>query len=287
MEFQIAFSSSRFATTRLATTRFAASESGLHPDPNAITRALPRAAWTMARAGARLMNDYREAPGMGARAAGRAFHRLSKAVCASNRIHVRLDSEIPHGPCILVANHQSYLDPMLVASLVPCLPIARLEVADKPFIGEVARRYGALFVNPSCQYSRYRLLRHVLTTLQEGGTILNFPEGRTSDGSVGAFYSGIFGIAHRAKVAVVPVAIAMRSPLMCQQDQSASAHYLATLRGAPHEVFIRVGQPLPGDLTPVHQAHLARARIQKALGELRAPDHIARGRLGLGSSSHG
>lgn len=275
MEFEPALS-----TTRLAPW-------GQNADTSAGSRLLPRGAWTMARAGARLMNDYREAPGMGARAAGRAFHRLSRAVCTSNRIRVHLEGERPQLPCILVANHQSYLDPVLVASLVSCLPIARIDVADKPFIGEVARRYGALFVNPGCQYSRYRLLRHVLTNLQEGGTVLNFPEGRASDGCVAAFHSGIFGVAHRARAAVIPLAIAMPSRVMCRQDESASAHYLSMLRQAPHDVFIRFGTPLPSDLTPVHQAHLARARIQTALDALRTAHGIEARRSGLGISFQG
>lgn len=232
-------------------------------------------AWGIATSSVRLFSDFREAPGMGSRAAGRAMQRLSQALCASNRVRVHVDSHLPKGPCVLVSNHQSYLDPTIVASLVPSLPITKADVIEWPVVGELARRYGALFVKPGAPASSYRVLRSALAHLEEGGTILNFPEGETTEGSVGRFRRGIFGVAALASVPVVPVAIAMGPKLMRKSDQSAVAHYMAVMKEGPHDVFLRFGKPLPDGPTPKLLARLARARIQLMLEELRAANGLS------------
>lgn len=240
-------------------------------------------AWQLATSGVRLVSDYRGAPGMGARAAGRAFHRLSHALCLSNRLRVHLDSSLPSGPCILVANHQSYVDPVIVGSVVPCLPVTKAEVTDWPIVGELARRYGSLFVEPTSIGSSYRLLRSALAHIEEGGTILNFPEGTTSAGRVGRFRKGVFGLAALSGVPVVPVAIAMGPKLIRKTEQSAAAHYLSVMKEAPHDVFLRFGMPLPAGPDAIVLARLARVRIQLMLEELRAANGL--GEQGRASSS--
>lgn len=214
---------------------------------------------------------------MGSRAAGRALQRLSLAVCASNRVRVHVDSHVPSGPCILVSNHQSYLDPTIVASRVPCLPITRAEVIEWPVVGELARRYGALFVEPEATASSYRVLRSAWAHLREGGSILNFPEGDTSEGRVGRFRRGIFGLAELAGVPIVPVAIAMGTKLMRKTEQGAVAHYVSVVKDGPHDVFLRFGRALPVGSSPQLAARLARARIQLMLEELRAANGLSDG----------
>ncbi len=233
------------------------------------------AAWGLATSGVRLLSDFREAPSMGPRAAGRAFQRLSQALALSSRVRVHVDSHLPSGPCVLVANHQSYLDPVIVGSLVPCLPIAKVEVIQWPIVGELARRYGALFVESSSLVSRYRVLRSALAHLLEGGTILNFPEGEPSNAGVGRFQRAIFGLATLASVPVVPVSIAMGASLARQPGQTPATHCLTALRHGPHDVFVRFGKPLPPGPDAKLAARLARARIQLMLEELRSVNGLA------------
>lgn len=250
-----------------------------------------RAALSLAASGVQLVADYRQAPSMGARAASRAFHRLSMAVCQSSRVRVHVDSELPHGPCILVANHQSYLDPALIGSLVPCLPIAKVEIMEWPMIGDLVCRYGALFVRQGDTHSSYRVLQNAAACLKEGGTILNFPEGVTSEGRVGRFRRGIFGLAALTNLPVVPVAVAVDSKLMRKGEQGAAAHYLALLKDAPHDVFLRFGKALPGGCEASALARLARARIAQMVDELREANGLFRAERESGGStitgSHG
>lgn len=232
-------------------------------------------AWGLAASSARLFSDFREAPGMGPRAAGRALQRLSQALCVSNRVRVHVDGRLPAGPCVLVSNHQSLFDPMIIASLVPCLPITKAEVTEWPVVGELARRYGALFVKPGSTASSYRVLRSALAHLQEGGSIVNFPEGNTSAGRVDRFRRGMFGLASLAGVPIVPVAIAMSNKLMRKPEQSAVAHYMSVMRDGPHDVFVRFGRPLPSGPEADLLARLARARIQLTLEELRRANGLS------------
>jgi 1-acyl-sn-glycerol-3-phosphate acyltransferase len=164
---------------------------------------------------------------------------------------------------------------MIIASLVPCLPIAKADVVDWPVVGELARRYGAMFVQHGSPASSYRVLRSALAHLKEGGTIVNFPEGDTSEGHVGRFRRGIFGLAELAGVRVVPVAIAMGKSLMRRPEQSAVAHYVAAMKDGPHDVFVRFGKALPAAPDAKLLARLGRARIQLMLEELRAANGLS------------
>jgi len=120
----------------------------------------------------------------------------------------RIQGDVPAGPCVLVSNHISYLDPVVIASHVRCAPIAKSEVMHWPAMGEIARRVGVLFVKRGCAHSGARVLREGLRALAQGVSILIFPEGTTTIGDgVLPFQRGAFGLAKLAGVPVVPVAV--------------------------------------------------------------------------------
>ena len=119
-------------------------------------------------------------------------------------------------PAILVANHLSYIDPITIASVVPCAPIAKGEIAEWPLIGEAIRELGVLFVRRGDAAHCASVLLRALRLLRAGVSILSFPEGTTSDGrSVGAFRRGIFGLARLARVPVLPLGIVFESSELC------------------------------------------------------------------------
>src|SRR6185436_14021215 len=100
-----------------------------------------------------------------------------------------------------VANHLSYLDPIVIGAQIPVAPIAKGEVASWPLIGSVASSLNGIFVDRSSVMSRARALRRAHALLRAGVSILNFPEGTTTDGSrLLPFHRGIFGLAQIARV---------------------------------------------------------------------------------------
>jgi lyso-ornithine lipid O-acyltransferase len=161
----------------------------------------------------------------------RAAALLSEAAGRALEIHgleVQVSGSPPRGPALVVANHVSYLDPLVLVSKVGCVPISKAEVASWPVFGAVARRTGVLFVERSSTSSRREVLRAAWQVLREGGLVLNFPEGTTTDGStVLPFRKGLFDVARRVGVDVIPAALRYHpGELAWTGDATFLPHYL-------------------------------------------------------------
>jgi 1-acyl-sn-glycerol-3-phosphate acyltransferase len=134
--------------------------------------------------------------------------RTARAILALHGVDVRTSGCPPAGPVILVANHVSYLDPLVVSSVVPCISIAKGETAQWPLIGRGLQALGVVFVRRGDAHNGAVALRRAWRALRAGAPVLNFPEGTTSDGrDVGSFRRGCFGLARLAGVPVVPTRI--------------------------------------------------------------------------------
>jgi 1-acyl-sn-glycerol-3-phosphate acyltransferase len=138
----------------------------------------------------------------------RALSAALRELCAIHAVEIEVVGLPPDRPCVLVANHLSYLDPMVILSRFPAAPIAKAEVAGWPVIGPAGRALGVHFVDRSSVMARAATLRGALASLRAGVSVLNFAEGTTTDGSrLLPFHRGIFGAAILADVPVVPLAL--------------------------------------------------------------------------------
>ena len=175
-----------------------------------------------------------------------ALSRLFAEVCAAHDWRVRVSGPIPAGPVVLVANHVSYLDPLVLVGLVPALPVSKSEISRWPLVGAVARRHGVLFVERGDPRSGARVLRSARRALARGVSVLNFPEGTTSNGEqVLPFRRGIFGLARHARVPVVPIALRFDdADLAWFGDAFFLPHYTRLLRRRDTVVRVRFGGPL-------------------------------------------
>jgi 1-acyl-sn-glycerol-3-phosphate acyltransferase len=181
--------------------------------------------------------------GLPLRAQAFALSRMMTEVCASHGVVVVTSGPVPCGPVVLVANHVGYLDPLVLGGAVPCLPIAKHEVASWPLIGSAGRRHGVMFVRRGDAWSGARALLAARRALAGGVSVLNFHEGTTTAGaSVLRFQRGIFGLAARTRVSVVPVAIAYDDEdLAWTGDALFLPHYLRTLRRERTVARLRFG----------------------------------------------
>jgi len=200
-----------------------------------------------------------------------ASYRLAGRLAELNGLHISLSGELPARPSVLVANHLGYWDPVLLGSLLPLAGIAKAELASWPVIGWCGHALGTLYVRRGNPHHSARVLRQALRRLVAGVHVLNFPEGTTTDGSqLLPFRRGIFGIAARAGVPVVPVALRL-SPrdAAWTGGEAFLPHYRRHWgRGGRVEASIRFGGPLhPADFATAEEcAAEARARVAALLG---------------------
>jgi len=98
-------------------------------------------------------------------------------------LHVNIKT---HGPIplkgLLVCNHLSYLDVLVISSITPAVFISKSEVKRWPVFGWFARLAGTLFVRRARRTDVTRLNREVAQVLDAGGLVVLFPEGTSSDG---------------------------------------------------------------------------------------------------------
>ncbi|WP_437967805.1 lysophospholipid acyltransferase family protein [Sorangium sp. So ce260] len=204
-----------------------------------------------------------ELPASRDRERARLLHGTARELCALHALRVRVTGALPAPPFVIVANHVSYLDPILLASLTPCTAIAKQEIGSWPIIGERARDLGVLLVDRARPESGARVLRCALRALRHGVPVLNFPEGSTTRGEkVLPFRKGIFGLARIAGVPIVPAAITYDAPELCWAgDDTFLPHYLRFSSRREASACITFG-PLLGDHGgAAHLAERARAVI--------------------------
>lgn len=145
---------------------------------------------------------------MGPDERARELSWVAENMCALHGVRLSVRGPLPRSPSLLVANHVSYFDPLIIASLAPCTAIAKRQVAAWPCIGELSRRLGVLYVERECPANGARVLREAIRLLDAGVSVLVFPEGTTTRGDrVLPFKRGSFGAAAIAGVPIVPVAL--------------------------------------------------------------------------------
>ncbi|MBK7938524.1 MAG: 1-acyl-sn-glycerol-3-phosphate acyltransferase [Lewinellaceae bacterium] len=117
----------------------------------------------------------------------------------------------PDFPCILVSNHRSYVDPILMLREVYGYPVAKAELENWPIIGKGAKLAGILYLRRENSGSRVNALRQMEEKIAEGFSVIIFPEGTTS-GLAGTlpFKKGVFQLAAKTGIPVVPVALVFK-----------------------------------------------------------------------------
>jgi 1-acyl-sn-glycerol-3-phosphate acyltransferase len=176
----------------------------------------------------------------------RALRDGCRAVLRTHGIEVAVDGLPPVGPALLACNHVSWLDPIVVAAHAPCAPISKLDVRGWPVVGPLAGRLGVIFHDRGRPGSGLRVLREAEQALRSQVSLLNFPEGTTTDGAgVLRFHKGLFGVALLLGVPVVPVALRYApADLAWTGDATFMPHYLRLAARGSSRVRLRFGEPV-------------------------------------------
>lgn len=129
---------------------------------------------------------------------------------AGIRVNVAGADHLPAGPCVVVANHASYLDGVLLKAFLPARFsfVIKKEFSRVPLAGLLLRRIGSEFVDRFNRHAGAVDARRLIKAADAGQALAFFPEGTfNAEPGLGKFHTGAFAIAARAGMPIVPVAI--------------------------------------------------------------------------------
>jgi 1-acyl-sn-glycerol-3-phosphate acyltransferase len=167
---------------------------------------------------------------------------------------------LPGPPFILMCNHQSALD---IYSLLVGLPLrfgwlAKRELFSIPFVGWAMKRAGYVSIDRKNPREALKAIEEAGRKIRDGMCIVIFPEGtRSEDGTLLPFKQGVFNLALRAGVPIVPVGICGTNRLQPKGS------FIPKEKGI---VYINIGEPLKvegkGSSAKARIMHEVRERIE-------------------------
>jgi 1-acyl-sn-glycerol-3-phosphate acyltransferase len=123
---------------------------------------------------------------------------------------VKFAERIPAGQCVVVCNHASYLDGIVLTAALPARFgfVIKREMAAVPLAGALLRRLGSEFVERFDRARGASDARRVLRSAIQGHSLVFFPEGTfTRTPGLLKFHTGAFATATRAGCPLVPAVL--------------------------------------------------------------------------------
>ncbi len=112
------------------------------------------------------------------------------------------------GPMLLVANHISWLDILVLHAARHCRFVSKSDVKHWPLIGTLATGGGTLYIERASRRDAMRVVHRMAQALQEGDILAVFPEGTTGDSTtLLPFHANLIQAAISAHAPVQPVAL--------------------------------------------------------------------------------
>ncbi len=170
-------------------------------------------------------------------------------------------------PLLLVANHISWKDILVLGSVQPLSFIAKADMKFWPVLGQLAMLQRTIFVEREQRRKAGEQANEIADRLSEGDVIVLFAEGTTSDGNrILPFNSSLLGAAQRAlvssektQVAIQPIAIAYtsmhgvalgrfhRPEAAWPGDVALGGHLFNIVKQGALDVELHFGDPIPFD----------------------------------------
>jgi len=189
------------------------------------------------------------------------YHRI---ICWLLDVRVHVSGEIARDrPVLLIANHISWLDIIVISTLAPVHFIAKREVAEWPFFGLLAKLQRTLFVDRERRTSVKSTAHEIAERLKAGERMVLFAEGTSSDGNqILPFKSALIAAAALAaeeegdgadvqtlalaytRVYGLPMGRVARTHVAWYGDMDMMSHVWVLMRQGPLDVQVRIGAPL-------------------------------------------
>jgi 1-acyl-sn-glycerol-3-phosphate acyltransferase len=141
----------------------------------------------------------------------RATHWWSKSsaiILGLKVTHSIIPGDFLNDHFLIAANHQSYLDVVVLGSIFPTLFVAKSDVKNWPIIGWLVTLAGTLYVDRKAFRGTINAVRTMEQILSQGTSIQIFPEGTSTNGDlVLPFKPSLFSAAIPSHTKILPVTI--------------------------------------------------------------------------------
>lgn len=143
--------------------------------------------------------------------------RIARKFIKAFRISLRVDhpermAALKDQAYLLVANHGSYTDIIILSALEELTFITSVEMGNNYFLGPITRYGGSLFTNRKRPVSLKQEIQNFSDAIMQGFKVVLFAEGTSTDGrTVKEFRKSLFQVAINARCPVLPVCINYRS----------------------------------------------------------------------------
>ncbi len=189
----------------------------------------------------------------------------------STGIRVHVEGTVPTHASVIVSNHRSYIDAVMVPSPHPLVFVAKAEVRYWPIIGWGGSALRTIWVKRSSPESRKETRQEVLRRIQDELSVIIFPEGTTHDGPELLEYKmGMFKMCADGGFPITPIAMEYRDKDVAWIGSSTFLdHAFRSFGHRNIDVSVRFGEVQYGD-DPVELRQRIHDWTSKACLEMRA-----------------
>ena len=168
-------------------------------------------------------------------------------------IHLRvLGQPVAAGPALLVCNHISWLDILVIHAARFCRFVSKDDFRRWPLVGALATGAGTLYIARGRRKDALRMVREMAQAMQAGDVLAVFPEGTTSDGrQLLPFHANLIQSAIDAQAPVQPMSLQFIDARTGEMtlapcyigDDTLLASVWRTLTAPPITAVVHFGQP--------------------------------------------
>ena len=131
-----------------------------------------------------------------------------KIFSAIMNLSVNIEGEFPEQGTLLVSNHISWLDIIVIGQYLPAYFVAKSDILSWPIIGYLSKQGGTIFIRRGDKKHIKVTTEKMAWVLKQNSNIIAFPEGTTTKGDeVLGFHASLFQSALLTRSAIQPVAL--------------------------------------------------------------------------------
>jgi lyso-ornithine lipid O-acyltransferase len=142
----------------------------------------------------------------------RSFTFLVRTILNIKVTVVGEEGQLENGGYVIIGNHVSYVDGIILGSMFPIVFVSKREVKHWPIIGPWKTLCGTIFINRQRKDLVASLVKEMRRKLRQETNILLFPEGTSTNGErILPFQTAPLAAPLRNRSIIVPISLAYKS----------------------------------------------------------------------------